>query len=408
MVYYIVTFFFITILFFRVCLIKNRIFNILSYHYIDIAIKMILLNIFRLVESKNNSLAKGDIILIVYFILYFIGGYFIATGKRNLKIQTINIKRPSNFPILFFTLFAAFFLLKNINLIQEAIVNPRLFYAATRLGGGMIYYVLIPILILLYFIFLFDIIANPTHKKNTIKVLLGTTLTIGFIYIFGKKSYLLLIAFILLYTLSYTNNSAKKHINSSIFLYMLIFFVALISIYRLYFIQQHMQSDDMFMQFVNYSDEIYNFGNLVKYIPHFFYGKIFAENELLGYIPRFVWNAKPELYGNLTLGLYVPGLRSWALAKTGAPSFGPLGQVYADFGLLGIPIKLVLDWFFLLIAKSYEHKLEIDGFNFFHLWLMLIFSGIRIFVIPMTSLPLYDLIMVYIVYNMSRLKIKAQ
>jgi len=82
-----------------------------------------------------------------------------------------------------------------------------------------------------------------------------------------------------------------------------------------------------------------NFGILTtqfaSYFPDgFFGGRIYLEDNILAFAPRFIWSDKPQFFGSLHLSDTVFPVLT-ALEK-GAPSFGPFGQPYADFGLFGI------------------------------------------------------------------------
>lgn len=371
---------------------------------------MILLNIFRLAIQKEFFLfSKGDLILFTYFIVYFIGAYFIAISDKSLKVKNIPVKMPSNFAVYTCLSIVLIYWLKNIKVLQQAIFNPRMFYASTRIGGGLIYFIIIPISILLYYMIISHIRYNSEIAKPNLKSILITFCFFAYLYIFGRKANMLNIIFVFLFTLYYANYNInrERHINKITIKYIFIFGCILVVVFGLYFKQQGMSTDRIFMRFVNYSDYLKNFNELVKNLSTHFWGKLFIENEFYSYIPRFIWKSKPELFGSLTLGLYVPTLKDWTLSMTGAPSFGPLGQVYADFGLIGIPIKLFLEWCFLSIARAYELKLEKDGYNFFHQWLLMSFCGIKIFSVTLTTFPLYELVVIFVFYNISKIKIRS-
>ena len=130
------------------------------------------------------------------------------------------------------------------------------------------------------------------------------------------------------------------------------------------------------------------------------HGRTFFQDEIYGYIPRFIWKDKPLLYGSMALGLKVPRLVEWTLSLTGSPSFGPLGQLYADFGVFGIFIKILIQWIFFYIARRYEERL-IKDYNVYDHLMFLTFSGAAIFSINMVTIPAYQLIVILILYYIS-------
>ena len=406
MIYYLITFFLVTYLFIKICVYEKNMLNVMAYKYFTYGILMVFLYTIKLgFIKKYFEIENGDLMVIVYFTLFFCGSYYIITNVKSISVKNLKISMPSNFVLYTCIFIFIAIIIKNVNVIFLAINNPRMFYANNRIGGGFIYYIIIPFVELLYFILITKTSVGINNKYKTFKMLIITVIFFAFIYIWGQKLALFKMAFIIL-TSYYYQNYNKNKINRKIVKYIIILGCMLIFITNLYFVQQRISSEKLLLKIVNYSDYLSNFSDLVKYLPNHFWGKIFIEDEFLSYIPRKLWSDKPELFGSLKLGLYIPRLIEWTKAKTGAPSFGPLGQVYADFGLFGIILKLIIEWSFVWISTTYNHKLKLYGYNFFYHWIMLTFCGINIFYITLTTFPIYQILVIYGVYQLSKIKLK--
>ena len=276
----------------------------------------------------------------------------------------------------------------------QAISNPRMFYATTRLGGGFIYYIIIPLIVFCYFYF----IAHVNIKKDKFKLItifFATAVICFIIYFFGQKAVLLLIGYLLLTTIAFQNYKNKNKIVVGIGLSFLILGIIFFALYSK---QQNIEIQNIFTNIAGYSDYIRNFNDLVNELDHFHYGTIFLQDEIFSYIPRAIWHNKPELFGSLTLGLHVPRLVDATMAKTGSPSFGVLGAAYADFGFFGIFLKLMIQFAFIIIAVFYEKELS-KKYNFWHHLIFLMFVGAPIFSITLVTFPLYQIVVIFVLYN---------
>ncbi len=390
---YLILFVFLTLIYFYVSWKKKRLINILFFIYISEGLIMVFLYTISLSLNGITEVGRGDALMITYFLLQFICAAFVE-----LRVKPINgmyrKKEPTkidNRVLIAITGVVCFWFLMNADTFLLAISNPRMFYANTRIGGGLIYFVIIPLILLLYF----ALICGIDYNKKTwiIKSFLLTAAAFVFLYVFGQKSNMLIIAFIFLTTYFYKSKNKKR--NQNLIRLGLVFFVAFVVVFALYSAQQSISYDNALLGMVTYSDYLSNFNKLVDNMTDFKYGALFLQDEFLGYIPRAIWSEKPTLYGSLTLGLEVPELVEWTLALTGAPSFGPLGQTYGDFGILCVPILLIKDLMFFVLAKTYEEKLK-RRYNFFDHFLFLTFVGVRIFSITLTTFPVYQLVVIFL------------
>lgn len=378
----------------------NRLINLSFFIVVNFGLMMILPNIVRLYYNNNFLfLRKGDYILIFYFLIITFGVFIIE--KRNVNFKCKNLKdcftRRKICSIIIF--FLVFYWIKNFSIIKLALSNPRMFYANTRLGGGLIYYLIIPLQMFLYFCYITSLkFSEKTRYLDILKIIIASSIVILITYIFGQKSGIVLIAYLLVTTISFKYNFSNK--NKVIIVLGLLALISFTIIFSLYSSQQLIKFDGILKSFAQYSDYIENFNDLVDNLDSYYYGNIFFENEIISYIPRMFWPNKPELFGSLKLGLIVPRLVKWTLSLTGAPSFGPIGAAYADFGLIGVIIHAFAQLFLFMIAKNYENKLSnYKPYNFWYHFLYLTFSGTLIFYVTLQSLPIYQLLIIFIIYN---------
>ena len=377
---------------------KNYI-NVLFLVLLFQGVLIIFLNCFRLIENGAFfTIRKGDIILITYFLLSYLGIFLMEYRniyKRHIKNFAINHPNKT-FIWLFVLIIIGFWLINNDQLIL-AISNPRMFYANTRIGGGIIYYIIIPLTVFVYFYFVTKIRYKRTKKVSYIlSIGVSTALICLFVYIFGQKSSFATIGVLFLSTIYFKGNKESR--NKLLFTLGFSFALVCVGVFVLYSRQQGIEVNGILSSLARYSDYIVNFNDLVDIYDNYKYGKILFENEFYSYIPRFIWEGKPELFGSLALGLEVPRLVDWAKSLTGAPSFGPLGPAYGDFGVFAVVIKCAKDWIFAYFAIGFERKLT-KNYNFWDHFLFLTFSGVVIFSLTLTAIPLYQLLVIFILYK---------
>ena len=379
---------------------KRNIINALFFPFLQTGIIMVFLYCISLGSSGNYSeLRLGDIYFLLYYNIYFLGCFALEMCRVKAPRHSFRIKTINCVPIIGIVLVLLLYWLINIDVLKEAISNPRMFYANTRIGGGIIYFVIMPLIILVYFYYISKLdYSGKRARKNFVKSILATVLACAVIYMFGQKSAVLSIGLIYLTTFFYKSHSYGRNIKT-IFLGVG-FAIIFIFIFVLYALQQSIKFTGIISNLVGYSDYLKNFSDLVDNLNNYTYGRTFFQDEIYGYIPRFLWKDKPLLYGSMALGLQVPRLVEWTLSLTGAPSFGPLGQLYADFGLLGIFIKILIQWIFFYIARKYEARL-IRDYNVYNHLMFLTFSGVGIFSINMVTIPVYQLIVILILYYIS-------
>lgn len=407
MIYYGITFIMMTTLYLYTAIKKNKLINIMFYKYLNLGITMVFFHTLYLsIAREYFEIDISDIYLIVYCWLSYIGCTCVTLKKnKNEKLERMlsfrKKKFPSNFVIISMILIFCGYWIINYQLLFTALKNPRLFYTSTRLGGGIIYYVILPIGMFLFVYFISSI--DATKNINMLKIIFFVVLFGMFFYLFGQKAK---IVSLMVYTLSiYSVTRKRRDVNKKIFKYGIVFAIVILAIFSLYFAQQGIKMKNIMTTLINYSDYVDNFKKLVLYHKDYQYGKIFFEDEFYSYIPRALWKGKPELFGSLRLGLEVPALREWTLAKTGAPSFGPIGSYYADFGVIGIFVAAIVDILFAKIAVFYDQLLEKNGFNIFNYLMLMTFVGYAPFSLTLTKIPLYQVFVTILVYKASRYRL---
>lgn len=398
MIAYLLTFIIMILSYAYTVKIKKNIINLPFFQLIGSGLMVILPNIiFMAKQNYYFNLRIGDYYQLFYIVLLYIITVLIELKKINIKFEVPNFenKKIGKKFFLFISLILLIYIGCNFNLFLKVFENPRLFYASMRIGGGFIYYILIPLIIFCYFYFISHFNSRSVIEK-IVKYFISTLFVCLIIYFFGQKGPLLTIGYLCLTTIMFRSNSKNK--NVLIIIVGMTFLCMGLLFFSIYSKQQNIKYDNVLDNIVAYSDYIRNFNDLVDNLDHHYYGKIFFEDEVYSYIPRAIWHNKPELFGSLGLGLNVPRLVEWTLKKTGAPSFGVIGAAYADFGIVGIILKLLFESFIILIAKKYEEKIESE-YNFWHHFIFLMFIGIKIFSITLTTIPIYQIVIILILYN---------
>lgn len=404
MIYYLVLLIFIFLLYGSTCLKNKNIINLMFFPFVSLGLTMVFPYTISLFIDGRYALRTGDCYIIFYLIILFIGLFYIANTKKGFKVKQRNCLFNYKKCILILGTFVIIFFLLNMDSVTSAISNPRMFYANSRIGGGFLYYIVIPCVIFLYFCCITKLNYNHKLFANFIKSFIATLVVIGLIYIFGQKSSIVLITYLYLSTLSLKIKSKKK--NYYIILPGLILVAVFAVIFSLYNIQQNINTVGLFQKFIDYADFLDNFNDLVDNLDCFYFGRIFFENEVMSYIPRALMPNKPTLFGSLQLGLNVPRLVNWTLSLTGAPSFGPIGTAYADFGIVGIILYTLLQLFIFYIARGFEIKLK--EYNFWYHLLYLTFTGVLIFYLTLCTIPFYQYFVVIFLYRFCRKRVNTK
>lgn len=401
MIYYFLLIFIILSYFF-VSYKKKRLVNILFFHHFFVGGLTVFPYCLHL--SMNNSLfvvGKGDLLLFFYYFALTCILIAIELNKPVFHVKNRKNCSPSKSISIVLIAFLILYFIANFGTIREAAINPRMFYASNRIGGGFIYYVVLPVLVFSYLLLVWktNFRSNSDKALTFFKVLILSILCFGVLYLFGQKSIILTAGLIMIVAVYF--KSSEKTRNARLISMGIALLGFMILVFAFYTVQQGMTVNNVFVSISNYADYIPNFCDLVESLSTHFYGKILFEDITYSYIPRVFWPSKPTLYGSLTLGLYVPRLVSWTRALTGAPSFGDIGAEYADFGVFGIVLKLGYNFLIASFGKAYEEKLYKET-NFWYFMLFITFSGPHIFYVTLEKFPLYQLLVVLLLYQVSK------
>lgn len=276
-----------------------------------------------------------------------------------------------------------------INLPLDYIKNPRLLYEKTRLGFGHIYFV-ISALITLYLIF-----TVFTSKKYYYLILV-----LLLFYFTGSKAKMILPIEIIFLYYFYVKSKDRNNIKKMLLLGLgvVIIFLGVYSLTSYYLPDKNIQT--IINSLSSYSDYNRNFLKLIEEMGssnEYFGGLISLETNFVSLIPRVLWSAKPEIFGSFRLSYMI--YPEWTMLFQGAPSFGPFGDYFADFGhwsLIIISIQNIIMGFCLAISEKnfIKHKNPITFIVF------IIFMGMPILDIGLSSITIIiiNLIFVGILY----------
>lgn len=399
MIYFLLLFLFMTLLYVYISYRRKSLMNIMAFVYVNDGIIMVFLYTISLsLEGNYYNISQGDWLLLFYFFVESLGVAVIELNNVHIKTVRLNAIGLNNKIIFLMCVLVILYIGGNIDVFKLALTNPRMFYANTRIGGGFIYYIFVPCIEFLYFVYLIKF-RRRSRFGMFFKYVVSTGIVILFLYLFGQKATIIKIAVLCITSLYFREDIKKK--NRLVLLTVAGFCIVVLIVFALYSLQQNISVENIVISIAGYADYLKNFNLLVENLDGFYYGKIFVQDEFFSYIPRSIWAGKPKLFGSLALGLEVPELVEWTQALTGAPSFGPIGAAYADFGFIGICLKIIFNLFIFSIAKDFLNRLN-RKYNFWDHLLFLAFTGYSIFSITLCTIPLYQIAVVAIMYSISK------
>lgn len=285
---------------------------------------------------------EGTVMYVFYFFIFFL---FYIVGRKSVKQTPFDV---SNQPLkihgyvyvlLIFSLFInLLFVAYSVASygVQGAFINPREVYTQTRQGTGQIYYVAA------IFFNLYVILGLMVFKRKWLHFLFCVFLCLPY----GTKGKILQVA--LLFIVYYLFVNKKKIVfRKPIYLIIGVIVLPTIILISFWYTSIGLDTADVIRFTVSYGNEYENnFHELVmhfdRYFPHgHLNGKILFGDTIYPYIPRVLWPGKPEYFGDLYLSYIV--YPDATLANVGAPSFGALGQPYADFGFWGGMVQVLIE-----------------------------------------------------------------
>jgi oligosaccharide repeat unit polymerase len=287
------------------------------------------------------SSVAGLSLYIFYFLFFFI---FYLIGRKSVntrlaEMQQNNESRSYLYIVLFFAFFinVLFVAYSIINYgIQGAFINSREVYTSTRTGSGQIYY------IAAIFLSIYTVLGLFLFKNKLIHFLVCVVFALPY----GTKGKIFLIAmynFVYFFFVS----KYKKEFRRKRYFFISVFFLPLIMIGAFWYTSVGLDRTELFKFIVGYGDDYENnfyelVNNFHRYFPHgHLNGQILFGDSFYPFIPRVLWHAKPLYFGDIYLSYVV--FPEATISNVGAPSFGPIGQQYADFGYCGSLVQIFVE-----------------------------------------------------------------
>ena len=178
--------------------------------------------------------------------------------------------------------------------------------------------------------------------------------------------------------------------------------IALPLVYLLIWLTFQDSEINIFELLVAYVNEPWNNFTLLvqsfdQHFHDFFLGALTWENNVISRIPRPLFPEKPYLFGGFRLAdQYFPETVALGI---GAPSFGPEGIVYADWGVFGLLMLLSLKWLLSWILGRFTCLVtnnqtgSIKG-NFLYFGVLLIMADMYFLTLPPSNNLVDNLIVV--------------
>ena len=258
-------------------------------------------------------------------------GYVAGHGARPWQPDRtpIDLSRVRRAAVLAFVAYVLLFapILVEVGL-GPAFEDPRgTIYEAARLGAGHFYFTAGG------FLTLFAVLGLYSFERKWVVVLITAIASLPF----GQKTrFLVLVNIVLVYYLVVHPERAKfrarRYIASA-----LVGLVALV-IAAFWYTSHGLDLAGALDMTVGFGSEYqFNFSTLTREFPidyaHHLGGQVFFEDNFVSLIPRILWQHKPELLGTVQLSEHV---LPYKFAESGASSFGPFGQPFADWGYFGL------------------------------------------------------------------------
>ncbi|WP_134737948.1 hypothetical protein [Mucilaginibacter psychrotolerans] len=211
-----------------------------------------------------------------------------------------------------------------------AFINSRfVVYTESRVGTGHIFYIAGT------FFNIYALVGLFYNKRKWLHILS----CIVFALPYGSKTKMITVfIYLFVYIFMVDENRAKYRRNR--YLAIIAVVVPLI-VFALFWITTFdLDSVQILQLALGFGNEYQtNFNELILHFHVHFkegyqHGRILLEEAFYPFIPRALWPGKPLYFGSLFISYKVyPEVTELNL---GAPSFGPFGQAYVDFGLFGL------------------------------------------------------------------------
>ena len=210
---------------------------------------------------------------------------------------------------------------------REYIFTPREIYVKTRTGYGISYFLSSTLAFLAAILFLFS--PRDSFMKHAL-VFFGLFLSVLLIYFHGSKGQILSFIFIVLLYQVYIKERRFSFIKTALYL----FSISIIAATLFWITLPPTMKEDFLEGFVSYSDYTKNGMMVIDSGMPIQYGRLTLEGNIYTHIPRLIYPDKPKDFGTFYLASIF--YSDWFSDDTGSPSFGLVGQPYADFGVFAV------------------------------------------------------------------------
>jgi oligosaccharide repeat unit polymerase len=311
------------------------------------------------------------------FFIFILSHFFWFSGVLlTIKYNTANIANHkilsnNNFENYFFFLLILYFICtliffgnwKNISLFNllsyhDVALSQRLIYKENYFAGIEHVFISMPLSSVFIFLFIKNIFNSKSYKKIFFIFIL-LNLLIPNLYS-GSKSAILLFFLFLFY---YFNARVKSISKITIFfgVIMAIFFMQFISVIRgmiTEILDYEIYSKNLFEKIfdLSKSGEFAVSQNLLILIEGIkdgttdFLGLNGLINNLLSYVPRFIFNDRPEDVALLFVKIFQPAI----FEKGGGMAFYIIQEFYWYFGLIGVYLSAIL-WGYFMSIPLFEY-----------------------------------------------------
>jgi oligosaccharide repeat unit polymerase len=285
---------------------------------------------------------EGMTMYILYFIIFFV---FYLMGRKSVSLNKAISPAPASIKNLYIYWVLGFALFINLLFvaysvanygIQGAFINSREVYTTTRTGSGQIYYVAS------IFFSIYTLLGLFVFKRKWLHFIICVIFALPY----GTKGKIFTIVIYNFVYMFFVSKNKRKYRKLQYFLAIIIIFPLIILI-AFWYTSTGLNQLEVLRFAIGYGNEYENnFHDMIinfrRYFPHgTLGGTILFGDSFYPFIPRVLWAGKPEIFGDLFLSYTI--YPEATLANTGAPSFGPLGQPYADFGFWGGLVQVFIE-----------------------------------------------------------------
>ena len=333
----------------------------------------------------RSSLATVDLFYVVSYFSIFLG--YISGWSRPLRINIKFSPKKKNiylFLLISFLMITGYILFVFNDFGMEIITNSRKIYTQTRLGFGHLYF---------SSMFLITVsLITVLFQGGPVKILF---IILGFIYAYLSGAKSILVSFIYIFFFYYLFRKGLRVNFLKLLALVLAGFVLLIGVFYIF---SPLARGHIFEFMVNYSDQIRNFAVEIGNLNTVQRGKLWFEDNFYAFIPRAFFPNKPELFGTFKLSyrFYPDGTMKFS----GAPSFGPFGTLFADFGYISVYLITVIFFIKGYLVGMFEKRVRAEGgmdmLNFF-MFILLSFGYFLNVGISALSLFLLNIVLVILI-----------